>query len=911
MPVRVNLKELFPSDSQEITIDKVNFNFNKLLELGIGEQGLQGLSGIQGPAGPTGDVGPAGLRGSTWFVDAGDPNTLTGFGDLLDNDLYLDSNLFDVWQYDEATDNWSLVTSISNVVNNYLSTTPSPFRRGLGLSSPEDDRFITFNRRGNTYIDTQFDVNLGTLNAANSDTLFLNNFDENVLDAALANFSFTAVPGELFNSLLSIYANHSEGASALQGRYHLEMGTLYENTEVIPSQVEMSELRHNLKVKFLKEDVSSTTTLTNTNYWINTARFSLGKLEAAAVGTIDQNGQFEFVVPKYNNEGMSPVQTETTIRFGSAESLIEQSAVPSIVPDGISISSASNGVIFGLKEGLETILNLPYSAGNADFALFDVSSGLNGFFFNDRIVQSDGNIEQIHTTPATFIRKITNGAAEDGTSNRYYSSIFSNGKYLITTFAGQQSVYGGSLFTSARGLLSIRELDSELTLLHGIGTTSQYSTAGPPTLVDNHGHYIDAQYADIPLTGVTDVAMCGKYLYITKIMPVSAGVLPVGTGEQQTTFIVAEMDSDGANLIPVSLMDFPTPPVSFRSLQRVEIVGSTAYVINKREPASPWNVNFSSLNSIDITDPTAPVLIDTQTSPTLLGRSDDHYLDLAIFGERAFVSTFSEPYVPFPSDYTIRIKRFDIHDPSNLSHVGGTVVVNSGVTEKPAQLEIQGTWLFCSYDNDVYIYDINDDNSSSLTFITSLEIDPDIDITDILVNGNYLYVLGEDVTNTIGMLATVDISDIQNPFVVALESRSEITAPGKMTLVGNRIYVATSQGTGLYSTTDGGISVFEIDGILSPAAEISSLRSNVVKVSKNVQIGESLDVGNSVNVGQGGVYIDKGQGLSVDGPIKVNDTITLIPQTTVPASPTAGMMYFDSGASMLKVYDGATWQDCW
>ena len=41
MPIRINLKELFPADSQEITVDKLNFNFNKLLELAIGEQGLR------------------------------------------------------------------------------------------------------------------------------------------------------------------------------------------------------------------------------------------------------------------------------------------------------------------------------------------------------------------------------------------------------------------------------------------------------------------------------------------------------------------------------------------------------------------------------------------------------------------------------------------------------------------------------------------------------------------------------------------------------------------------------------------------------------------------------------------------------------------------------------------------------
>ena len=76
MPIRVNLKEIFPSDPQEINVDKVNFNFNKLLELGIGTPGPIGLTGPQGAAGPTGLVGPQGDRGATWWVDAGDPNLL-------------------------------------------------------------------------------------------------------------------------------------------------------------------------------------------------------------------------------------------------------------------------------------------------------------------------------------------------------------------------------------------------------------------------------------------------------------------------------------------------------------------------------------------------------------------------------------------------------------------------------------------------------------------------------------------------------------------------------------------------------------------------------------------------------------------------------------------------------------------
>lgn len=39
-------------------------------------------------------------------------------------------------------------------------------------------------------------------------------------------------------------------------------------------------------------------------------------------------------------------------------------------------------------------------------------------------------------------------------------------------------------------------------------------------------------------------------------------------------------------------------------------------------------------------------------------------------------------------------------------------------------------------------------------------------------------------------------------------------------------------------------------------------------------------------------------------------TITFTP-TTEPASPAAGMTYFDSGTNKLRTYDGSAWNDLW
>ena len=67
MPAQLNLKEVFTTDSQAVLSDKLNFNFTKLIELGIGDIGPSGPAGAIGGIGPAGQVGPRGAKGSRIF----------------------------------------------------------------------------------------------------------------------------------------------------------------------------------------------------------------------------------------------------------------------------------------------------------------------------------------------------------------------------------------------------------------------------------------------------------------------------------------------------------------------------------------------------------------------------------------------------------------------------------------------------------------------------------------------------------------------------------------------------------------------------------------------------------------------------------------------------------------------------
>jgi hypothetical protein len=302
MPIRINLKEIFSSDPQEILVDKLNFNYNKLLELGVGTPGPTGLTGPQGAAGPVGLVGPQGDRGATWWVDSGDPNTLT-FTGLIDGDLYLDqtSNVFQVWKYDDNTGTWVSVVSIAAIVTSYLSSLSNiPFETVTTFQAPGStavNKFILFDKRD----DYVADATRGTANVSLNNMLFLNNFDE-------TDVTYPTLGQDQYNSLLSIFPAHDDtqdSGRAQSGRYHIEMGSLYMDNDVLPvGTIKYSDLKHNLKAKFYKQYVDPLLPpqLPATNSWINTAKFSLSYTESQSLLDIDQNAAFEFLFPKWNNE---------------------------------------------------------------------------------------------------------------------------------------------------------------------------------------------------------------------------------------------------------------------------------------------------------------------------------------------------------------------------------------------------------------------------------------------------------------------------------------------------------------------------------------------------------------------------------------------------------------------------------
>jgi hypothetical protein len=394
MPIRVNLKEIFPSDPQEINVEKLNFNFNKLLELGVGSPGPIGLTGSIGPAGPIGLVGPQGDRGATWWVDSGNPNLVIFSEPLIDGDLYLDqtSTTFEVYQYDDTTSTWTSVVSIAAIVNAYLATaSPSPFSTGPTGIPATSTKFVVFNIGDQLDPDLDYsnDVNRGEFNSSNNKALVIANFNETVITPPLP-LIWPANQNRLYTSLFKIVSAHDDAQVSLKadlGRYHIELGSLYnDGTNIL-----LSDLKHNLKGKFYKRYLP-TPVLTSTNEWINTAKFSLSIPEEFSVSGVDQNAEFEFLVPKWNNEGIS-LRNEIAIRFSSSDAIVEQGpSFTHIIADGIHISDKllSKNMTIGLAQNY---VSANTKLNGFTHLMLDASAGVDGAILLNKDTFINGELD--------------------------------------------------------------------------------------------------------------------------------------------------------------------------------------------------------------------------------------------------------------------------------------------------------------------------------------------------------------------------------------------------------------------------------------------------------------------------------------------------------------------------------------
>lgn len=650
MPIRINLKELFDSDSQEITIDKINFNFNKLLELGIGLPGPTGLTGSIGSAGPLGPQGIQGEDGNKWFVGSGDPNGQT-FVDLNDDDFYIDVDDSTIYQYDAATNTWDLLIDLETVVNNYLASSGATFVRGLGDASPLDNRFILFPQRGNTSNDSLTD-DINSI-ASNNDIFYLNNFNESVY--TIDNWP---AENELYDAIQKIHVDFTSG---LPKRYHLELGTLYTNNS---GDFQLTDLKHNLKLRHFTSDLQgSAEWAVNNGEPINVAHFSMAPTETQGPPTIDFNSVFEFMTAKYNDNGVVTTRARLTTRLGAREVLREYNN-DNLHIDGISFATDINNSVgtVGIALDLGSDSNASYDAvsrylGRDYLAISHSGGGPNretAILLDNETLQNNGNIEQIGSSDPRdkgYFRSNGDPNAED--ENTFGNSPLIVVDNQIIACASFFNVSNGvSLTLPAKGCRMSRygiggDKDSPIQLSrYDNGSTSTHmplsSTYNNDT--ENDPYFNENTLKRFHGTGLADMKSDGKYIYsVHNNMRGSSMVKSCSDTSQyksRTYFQVSKITNQGfqgigqvCDYISSPVTDDPEQTIGSENSRlsgawRLELDGNIAWVCTNNlkdwghntfdfDPldASYWEYPNDALNNynlmgsvmaIDISDPENP-----------------------------------------------------------------------------------------------------------------------------------------------------------------------------------------------------------------------------------------------------------------------------------------------------------------
>ena len=403
MSVTINLKEIFATDNQEIIVDKLTYNFNQLLTLGVGTPG-----GI-------------GIRGNYTFAGT-DPSGITD--PIIHGDIFYDTDSYTIDRYNAVSPaQWETVIDIQQLVNDAVLLSPilSPsFVRWLPNTPSGDNELIGFKDEIETTPPS------GQLER---DTAFLANFKYGgtIFDDSSSPPSpnYTG----LKRGLMTIY-NDGQDEGLTNKRYAIILGSL--NNSTSPS-TEWSDIHKAMKIRhyYQKAVGPATLDIAYTNFDMATPLPS----------DIDADTGVKFslmnksAIAQY--AGVSLAE-KITFAIGSHEYLIHTKGGDVTPVGGIK----SEGLIIRKDSGIAF----------ARFGIGDTSVSYGTAGISSLIIDTGSNITNIAVDKA-FIPYTTQSQALGVTSNKWNSlyiskdsnndfTIDSDGRMILNNASGARANMG-------------------------------------------------------------------------------------------------------------------------------------------------------------------------------------------------------------------------------------------------------------------------------------------------------------------------------------------------------------------------------------------------------------------------------------------------------------------------------------
>ena len=130
-----NIQSLNYGDNQNQLINKLNNNFDEVVEFHGGSQGLTGPTGSRGPIGESGNIGVTGLsgpRGTRWFINA--TVSPSGSGNyVVEGDYWIESVTGQIYIFTDA--GWTYTGYNFNATGSLFSAITSSYDPGMNPSS--------------------------------------------------------------------------------------------------------------------------------------------------------------------------------------------------------------------------------------------------------------------------------------------------------------------------------------------------------------------------------------------------------------------------------------------------------------------------------------------------------------------------------------------------------------------------------------------------------------------------------------------------------------------------------------------------------------------------------------------------------------------------------------------------------